>query len=112
MHAGGAGMSVAWAATAPESGRVSAVRDVRTYGNLADHFNELRSSGQGHLEVRQPGNEHPQLTLGFRGDHAIIHRFDDAERSSLPVGDGTAAADVLVDVPVMDDLAAFSGALS
>jgi hypothetical protein len=103
-------MSVTWAATAPESGRFSAVERRSDVRNLADHFNELRSRGQGYLEVRQPDSEYPLLTLGFRGDHAIIHRFDDPETSSLLVGDGTAAADVLVDVPVMDDLAAFSGA--
>ncbi|MFE5812939.1 hypothetical protein [Streptomyces sp. NPDC056479] len=55
------------------------------------------------------GSEFPQLTLGFQGDQAVIHLFDDPETSSLLVGDGTVGADGVVEVPVMDDLAAFSG---
>jgi hypothetical protein len=102
-------MSVTWAATALESGRYSAVERESDAGELADHFNELRSRGQGYLEVRLPVSEFPRLALGFQGDQAVIHRFDDIERSSLLVGDGTAVADAVVDVPVMDDLAAFSG---
>ncbi|MEU6091653.1 hypothetical protein ABZ865_33770 [Streptomyces sp. NPDC047085] len=102
-------MRVTWTATALESpGRHSAVERDSDVGGLADHFNELRSRGQGYLEVRRSGSEFPRLTLGFQGDQAVIHLFDDAETSSLLVGDGTAAAAV-VDVPVMDDLAAFSG---
>ncbi|CAM5679895.1 hypothetical protein [Streptomyces aurantiogriseus] len=102
-------MNVTWAATALESGRYSAVERDSNVRELADHFNELRSRGQGYLEVRLPGSEFPRLTLGFQGDRAVIHLFDDAERSFLFVGDGTAAADAVVDVPVMDDLAALSG---
>ncbi|MGW6904987.1 hypothetical protein [Streptomyces sp. NPDC054940] len=102
-------MSVTWAATALESGRYSLGERESDAGELADHFNELRSRGQGYLEVRLPVSEFPRLALGFQGDQAVIHRFDDAERSSLLVGDGTAVADAVVDVPVMDDLAAFSG---
>ncbi|GGJ28367.1 hypothetical protein [Streptomyces brasiliensis] len=102
-------MSVAWTATTLESGRYSAVERGSDVRELADHFNQLRSHGQGYLEVRLPGSEFPRLTLGFQGDQAVIHLFDDAERSSLLIGDGTAAADAVVDVPVMDDLAAFRG---
>jgi transposase len=109
IRVGSAEMSVTWAATALESGRYSAVERDSDVGELADHFNELRSRGQGYIEVRLPVSEFPLLALGFQGDQAVIHRFDDAERSSLLVGDGTAAADAMVDVPVMDDLAAFSG---
>lgn len=108
-HVGGAGMSVTWAATALESGRYSAVENCSDVRELADHFKELRSRGQGYLEVRLPDSEFPLLTLGFRGEQAVLHLFDDAERSSLLVGDGTTAADAVVDVPVMDDLVAFSG---
>lgn len=102
-------MSVVWAATALESGRFSAVERRSDVEELADHFDELRSHGQGYLEVRLPGGSFPLLTLGFRGDRAVIHRFDEAERSSLLTGDGSAAADDAVDVPVMDDLGVFSG---
>ncbi|MER5942482.1 hypothetical protein ABT121_34880 [Streptomyces sp. NPDC001928] len=102
-------MSVTWAATALESGRYSAVESESDTEELTDHFNELRSRGQGYIEVRLPVSDFPRLALGFQGDQAVIHRFDDAEKSSLLVGDGSAAADAVVDVAVMDDLAAFSG---
>ncbi|MEU2284587.1 hypothetical protein ABZ614_22025 [Streptomyces sp. NPDC013178] len=102
-------MSVRWAATALESGRFSALERCSDVGELVDHFNELRSRGQGYLEVRLPGGEFPQLTLGFQGDLGVLHLFEDAERSSLLVGDGSATADAVIDVLVMDDLAAFNG---
>ncbi|MFJ8104598.1 hypothetical protein [Streptomyces sp. NPDC096132] len=70
----------------PESGRFSARERRSDARELADRFSELRSSGQGYLEVRLPDREFPQLSLGFRGDHAVIHLIDDAERMSLLVG--------------------------
>ncbi|WP_406482641.1 hypothetical protein [Streptomyces sp. NBC_01615] len=102
-------MGVTWAATALESGRYSAVERSSGARELAEHFNGLWSRGQGYLEVRLSGSEFPRLTLGFQGDQAVIHLFDDAERSSLLVGDGITPADAVVDVPIMDDLAVFSG---
>ncbi|QKZ16451.1 hypothetical protein [Streptomyces chartreusis] len=38
--------------------------------------------------------------------------FDDAERSFLLVGGDAVAADAVVEVPVMDDLAVFSGGVA
>lgn len=102
-------MSVMWAATTLESGRFSAVERCSDIGELADHFSVLRCRGQGYLEVRLPGSAFPLLTLGFRDGQAVVHRFDEAERLSLLAGDGIAAADAVVDVPVMDDIAVFSG---
>lgn len=102
-------MSVTWAATALESGRFRAVERCSEFSELADHFDGLRSRGQGYLEVRLPDGEFPLLTLGFRGDLAVLHLFDSAEESSLLAGDGIAAAKAMVDVLVVDDLAAFSG---
>ncbi|MFF7172905.1 hypothetical protein ACIP8U_42005 [Streptomyces pseudovenezuelae] len=103
-------MSVLWSATAPESGWLSAVDRRSDFQPLADRFHELRSRGQGYIEVRRPDGESPLLTLGFRGDHAVIHLLDDIERCFLLVGDGTTAADAVIDIPIMDELAAFSGA--
>ncbi|WUD74220.1 hypothetical protein OG937_22260 [Streptomyces sp. NBC_00510] len=102
-------MSVMWAATAPESGRFSAFERRSDVAALAERFGELRTRGQGYVEVRLSGSGFPLLALGFRGDQAVIHLFDDADRSSLLCGDGTAAADAVVEVPVMDDLVVFSG---
>ncbi|MEU5112651.1 hypothetical protein AB0G64_14225 [Streptomyces longwoodensis] len=102
-------MLVSWTATDPESRRFSATERSSDVADLTDHFTALRSRGQGYLEVRLPGDEFPLLTLGFQDDQAVIHLFDAAEKSFLLVGDGTAAADALVHVPIVDDLAVFSG---
>lgn len=102
-------MLVWWAATDRESRRFSAIERSSDVADLTDHFTALRSHGQGYLEVRLPGDEFPLLTLGFQDDHAVIHQFSNAEKSFLLVGDGTATADSFVHVPIMDDLAVFSG---
>jgi hypothetical protein len=102
-------MGVMWAATSPESGRFSAVEKRSDVRDLSDRLTELLLRGQGYLEVRLPGGEFPRLALGFRGDQAVIHLFHDAEVTSLLVGDGTVAADAAVDIPIMDDLAVFTG---
>ncbi|WP_371799007.1 hypothetical protein OG963_14315 [Streptomyces sp. NBC_01707] len=102
-------MSVVWSMTSPESGvfhpgeRRSELRD------LTDEFNELRSHGQGYLEVRLPDNEFPQLTLGFQSDHAIIHLFTSEESMSLLSGDGTVSSEVTIDVPIMSEMSTFTG---
>ncbi|MFC9755130.1 hypothetical protein [Streptomyces sp. NPDC056921] len=101
-------MNVQWTATALESGRFSTIERCTGLAALSAHFNALRSGGRGYLEVRLPGSEFPLLTLGFQDDQAVIHLFDHAGRSSLLVGDGTASADSVVQVPIMDDLAVFS----
>ncbi|MER8010155.1 MULTISPECIES: hypothetical protein [unclassified Streptomyces] len=102
-------MSVTWAATALQSGRFCPVERCSGIAELADHFDELRCRGQGYLEVRRQGDELPLLALGFRGDLGVLHLFDDAEGASLLVGDGIVAAEALVGIPVLDDLAAFNG---
>lgn len=102
-------MSVTWSATALPSGRYSAVERSSDVGELTAHFTQLRSHGSGYLEVRRPGRESPQLTLSFRGDQAVVHVFDHTDGSALLAGDGTASADTVVDIPVMNELAAFSG---
>ncbi|KJK33516.1 hypothetical protein UK15_39040 [Streptomyces variegatus] len=102
-------MDVSWTATDPESRQFSPTERSSDFADLADHFTALRSHGQGYLEVRLPGDEFPLLTLGFLDDQAVIHLFDAAEKSSLLVGDGTATADAVLEVPIMDDLAVFSG---
>jgi hypothetical protein len=101
-------MSVVWAATSPESGLFHPVEGRSEVKDLSDRFNDLRSYGQGYLEVRSPNREFPVLILTFRDDHAIIHLFTDEESAFLLVGDGTVPSDVTVDVPIMDDLTSFT----
>lgn len=101
-------MLVSWAATDLESGRFCARERTSAVAELTEHFTALRSRGQGYLEVSLPGDEFPWLTLGFQGDQAVVHLFSGAEKSALLLGDGTAAADAVVQVPIMDDSAGFS----
>ncbi|MFJ8174401.1 hypothetical protein [Streptomyces sp. NPDC094469] len=102
-------MSVVWAATSPESGLFHPVERRSGVKDLSDRFNDLRSRGQGYVEVRSPNREFPVLILAFRDDHVVVHLMSDAERMSLLVGDGTVPSGAEVEVPIMDDLAAFTG---
>ncbi|MFG2440558.1 hypothetical protein [Streptomyces sp. NPDC048508] len=102
-------MSVVWAATSPESGQFHPVERRSEVKDLSDRFNDLRSRGQGYVEVRSPNGEFPVLILAFRDDHAVVHLMSDAERMSLLVGDGSVLSGAEVKVPIMDDLTAFTG---
>ncbi|MEU6251563.1 hypothetical protein [Streptomyces sp. NPDC047043] len=102
-------MSVLWAATSPESGLFHPVERRSEAKDLSDRFNDLRSCGQGYVEVRSPDREFPVLILAFRDDHAVVHLLSDTERMSLLVGDGTVPSGAEVEVPIMDDLAVFTG---
>ncbi|MFJ1874309.1 hypothetical protein [Streptomyces chartreusis] len=102
-------MSVMWAATSPESGLFQPVEKRSDMKDLSDRFNDLRSCGQGYVEVRSSNREFPVLILAFRGNHAVVHLMSDTERMSLLVGDGTVASGAEVEVPIMDDLAVFTG---
>ncbi|MFI2375826.1 hypothetical protein ACH5AO_12260 [Streptomyces sp. NPDC018964] len=102
-------MSVVWAAMSPESGLFHPVEKRSEVKDLSDRFNNLRSLGQGYVEVRSPDREFPRLILAFRDDHAVVHLMSDTERMSLLAGDGTVLSGAKVEVPIMDDLAAFTG---
>ncbi|MGW2051519.1 hypothetical protein ACWCPF_41215 [Streptomyces sp. NPDC001858] len=102
-------MSVMWAATSPESGLFHPVERRSEAKDLSDRFNDLRSCGQGYLEVRSPTRKFPALILAFRDNHAVVHVMADTERMSLLVGDGTVPSGAEVEVPIMDALAVFTG---
>ncbi|MGW0940616.1 hypothetical protein [Streptomyces sp. NPDC002666] len=102
-------MSVMWAATSPEAGLFDPVERRSEVKDLADRFNDLRSRGQGYVEVRSPNREFPVLILAFRDDHAVVHLMSGTERMSLLVGDSTVPSGAEVEVPIMDDLAPFTG---
>ncbi|GHD54410.1 hypothetical protein [Streptomyces galbus] len=103
-------MSVTWAATDTATGRFVAEERRTGLGELTDHVDALRRCrGEGYLEVRLPDREFPVVTLGFRDERAVLHVFEDADTVSLRPGDGTTPADAVVEVPVMDEPAVFSG---
>ncbi|MFD4562829.1 hypothetical protein ACFWP5_52530 [Streptomyces sp. NPDC058469] len=95
--------------TSPESGQFRPSETRSELRDLTDAINELRSLGHGYLEARLPNNAFPQLTMGFRDDHAIIHLFTTEESVSLLLGDGTLPSEVTVDVPIIDELSTFTG---
>ena len=104
-------MDVEWSATSPQTRRVGAV--MRTdFQELEDRFVELRSLGEGYLEVALLMEDSPQVSLGFRGDHGVVEQLrvlDEEPKSFLLVGDGTVAPNRKVDVPIMNDDSGFSG---
>ena len=104
-------MTVEWSATSPQTGRVGAV--MRTaFPELEDRFLELRALGAGYVEVALLTEDSPQVTLGFRGDHAVVDQLralDEDPTSFLLVGDGSLSPHGTVKVPVLDDDAVFSG---
>lgn len=102
-------MSVVWAATSPESGLFDPVERRTEVKDLSDRFDDLRSCGQGYVEVRSPDREFPVLTLAFRVDHAVVHMMSDTERMSLLAGDGAVSSGAEVEVPIVDDLTVFTG---
>lgn len=102
-------MSVAWSMTSPESGRFSPSERHSEERELTESFNALRSRNQGYVEVHFGDAQFPLLTLGFRGDKAVIHLFVNEESVSLLVGNGSMSSDETIEVPVMDDVTPFAG---
>ncbi|MEV8090699.1 hypothetical protein [Streptomyces nigra] len=49
------------------------------------------------------------LSLAFRGDQAVVHLMNSPEQMFLLAGDGTVPSSAEVEVPIMDDLAVFTG---
>jgi hypothetical protein len=104
-------MNVVWSATSPETRRVAAV--MRTeFQELEARFIELRSIGEGYIEVELSTEGSPQVILGFRGDHAVVEQLSDLDeepKSFLLVGDDSLPPDGKVEVPIMDDDVVFTG---
>jgi hypothetical protein len=102
-------ISVRLAATSPSDGRFSAVHLTTTPDQLRNRFEELRARGGGYLEIGTGAQEFPQLLMGFRGNHAVIHLQDGPQSTWLLRGDGSTPSEDVVDVPIIDDLVAITG---
>ncbi|QNS03420.1 hypothetical protein [Streptomyces xanthii] len=98
-----------WSATTPETGLFSGLERHSALADLADRFARLRTLGRGYLEVRLPEGDLPCLTLGFRNDHAVLHRYDESGGLSLHAGDGATAPSTEVEVPIMNEPTEFTG---
>jgi hypothetical protein len=97
------------AATSIESGRFHAVERVINLDSLLHLFEQLTGLGHGYLEVRSTENEFPLVTVGLQGGFVVIHCAFTPDRTALLYGDGSVAPRETVDVPIMDELAIFTG---
>ncbi|MBB2944561.1 hypothetical protein FB565_004290 [Actinoplanes lutulentus] len=102
-------MSVVWAATELRSRRFSPAVVRSDPAELEDRFRRLRSRRiRGYIEVGIPDSESPKLTIGFRGEYAVIHMVA-GPQSFLLAGDDSVPDEAYVELPVMDELARFTG---
>lgn len=79
---------------------------------MDDHFRRLRRRRvRGYIEAEVPDVESPRLTIGFRGECAVIHLHVAAPvaRSFVLAGDDSVPEEAYVKLPVMDELARFNG---
>src|SRR5207245_480106 len=104
---GDAAISVRWASTSPSDGRFSTAHLETTPDQLRGRFQELHARGEGYVEVATDDRRFPLLLMGFRGEHAVVHRSDGPESMSLLRGDGSVSSEDVVEVLIMDNLAAF-----
>jgi hypothetical protein len=105
-------MDVVWSATELGSRRFRPAPVRSDPAELENHFRQLRRRRiRGYIEVEVPHVESPQLTIGFRGEYAVIHMLVVAPVAQcfLLAGDGTVPDEAYVQVPVMDELARFTG---
>ncbi|GIF14932.1 hypothetical protein [Actinoplanes teichomyceticus] len=105
-------MDVVWSATELGSRRFRPTPVRSDPAELDNHFRQLRRRRiRGYIEVEVANVESPQLTIGFPGEYAVIHMFvvAPAAQSFLLAGDGTVPHEAYVQVPVMDELARFTG---
>ncbi|MBB4752051.1 hypothetical protein [Actinoplanes lobatus] len=105
-------MDVIWSATELGSRRFRPTPVRSDLAELDNHFRRLRRRRvRGYIEVEVPNVESPRLTIGFRGEYAVIHMFvvTPAVQSFLLAGDGTVPSEAYVQVPVMDELTRFTG---
>jgi len=105
-------MDVVWSATEVRSRRFLPAPVRSDQAELDDHFRRLRRRRiRGYFEVEVPDVESPKLTIGFRGEYAVVHMLVVAPvaQSFVLAGDGSVPSEAHVDLPVMDELARFTG---
>jgi hypothetical protein len=98
-----------WSVTSTATGRFSATETASSSADLLELFDSLTARGDGYVEVRRADSDFPLITIGFRGSRAVVHAASDTDSMSLLRGDGSLLATESVDVPIMDDSAAFTG---
>ena len=78
---------------------------------LAAHFRLRKAAGSGYFEISHPDLSHlyPWMTFGFLEDLAVIEAFRSEEQMQILCGDGIAPSSDVFAIPVMDELASFTG---
>lgn len=96
-------------ATSVESGRFQAVERAIDRDDLLQLVDQLTGIGQGYLELRSAEHEFPVLTVGFRRGFAVIQCASTPDQTALLHGDGSIPPGETIDVPIVDELATFTG---
>ncbi|BCY10080.1 hypothetical protein L3i22_051680 [Actinoplanes sp. L3-i22] len=95
-------MDVLWSATEPGSRRFRALPVRSDPAGVDEHFRGLRRLRiDGYIEAEIADIASPQLSIGFRGDYAVIHLIVDTPepQSFLLAGDGSVPDEADVQVP-------------
>ena len=69
----------------------------------------LSTHGEGYAEVARGDQPFPMLALSAASGHGVIHQFQSEDKSYLLRGDGSVAAGEVVELPMIEGLATFSG---
>jgi hypothetical protein len=69
----------------------------------------LSTQGEGYAEVTRGDQPFPMLALSAASGHGVIHQFHSEDKSYLLRGDGSVPAGVIVELPIIEGLATFSG---
>ena len=104
-------MRIDWAATSASTGRVDATKVNSTLDELLVRFRELRSRGEGYLEIETSGRAYPAIMMGFRNGRGVVHVAEAPDSLALVRGDNSVPADEEVEVPILEEPAVFSGAV-
>jgi hypothetical protein len=69
----------------------------------------LSTRGEGYAEVSKGEQPFPMLALSVASGHGVIHQFQSEDKSYLLRGDGSVPAGDVVELPIIEGLATFSG---
>ena len=97
------------AATSVESGRFRETEVPASTRSLTELLDQLVEVGQGYVEVRSKDEDFPMISMGFRGESALLHRASSLDHMSLLRGDGSIPPACTAEVLIMDELGLFTG---
>lgn len=69
----------------------------------------LSMHGEGYAEVARGDQPFPILALSAASGHGVIHQFQSQDKSYVLRGDGSVPTGEVVELPIIEGLATFSG---